>query len=98
MPRPSTGRLELQSRNAEAQGREKRSRIEDEVGDLLFVCVNLARFLKLDAEIALKKANLKFARRFRQMERTAAERGQQLSRLSADELENLWAEAKGITA
>ena len=71
-----------------------RARKEDELGDLLFVCVNLGRFLGLDAEIALKKANLKFARRFRQMEQTAAERGQQMSKLSPDELETLWAEAK----
>ncbi len=81
-----------------AEGAAKRSpnrrEIEDEVGDLLFVCVNLARFLGLDAEIALKKANLKFAQRFRQMERTAAQRGRKLSELPADELENLWREAK----
>jgi nucleoside triphosphate diphosphatase len=73
-------------------------RREDELGDLLFVCVNLARFMGLDAEIALKKANLKFSRRFREMERLAAARGQQLAGLSSDKLEVLWAEAKGNTA
>lgn len=67
---------------------------EEEVGDLLFVCVNVARLLNLDSEIALKKANLKFVRRFRQMEQTAAGRGQQLSKLSADQLEALWTAAK----
>jgi MazG family protein len=71
-----------------------RVQTEEEVGDLLFVCVNVARLLNLDSEIALKKANLKFARRFRQMEQAAVKRGQEMSRLSADELEALWAEAK----
>ena len=73
---------------------EDRSRREEEVGDLLFVGVNLARFLGLDAEIALKRANRKFSQRFREMERQAAARGTQLSSLSADELESLWNEAK----
>ncbi len=56
---------------------EDRSRREEEVGDLLFVGVNLARFLGLDAEIALKRANRKFSQRFREMERMAASRGTQ---------------------
>ena len=73
---------------------EDRSRREEEVGDLLFVGVNLARFLGLDAEIALKRANRKFSQRFREMERLAAVREAQLSALSADELEALWNEAK----
>ena len=68
--------------------------LEEEVGDLLFVGVNLARFLGLDAEIALKKSNAKFSRRFREMERTAAAGGRQLSGLSAGQLETLWSEAK----
>jgi MazG family protein len=68
--------------------------VEEEVGDLLFVGVNLARFLGLDAEIALKKANRKFARRFREMERTAAARGQSLSGLAAADLDALWNEVK----
>jgi MazG family protein len=76
----------------------ERDRKEDEFGDLLFSCVNLGRFLGLDAEIALKKANLKFSRRFREMERLAAARGAKLSGLSSDELEALWAEAKGRTS
>ena len=69
-------------------------KLEEEVGDLLFVGVNLARFLGLDAEIALKTANRKFARRFRAMERTAASRGQALSGLSAGDLDALWNEVK----
>jgi MazG family protein len=75
-----------------------RGRREDELGDLLFTCVNLARFMGFDAEIALKKANRKFAQRFREMERLAALRGQALAGLSSDELEELWGEAKASGA
>ena len=77
-----------------ASGDGSPGRIEEEVGDLLFVGVNLARFLGLDAEIALKKANRKFARRFREMERLSAARGQALRDLSAAELDALWNEVK----
>jgi MazG family protein len=76
----------------------RRGEIEEEVGDLLFVGVNLARFLGFDAEIALKKANRKFAGRFREMERIAASRGQALSGLSTAELDSLWNEVKGGNA
>jgi tetrapyrrole methylase family protein / MazG family protein len=77
-----------------ASGDGRPEKLEEEVGDLLFVGVNVARFLGLDAEIALKKANRKFARRFREMERMAAIRGQALSGLSAAELDALWNEVK----
>jgi MazG family protein len=69
-------------------------KIEEELGDLLFAAVNLARFLKLDPEIALKKANVKFARRFRAMEKLAREAGRELQALSREEMENLWSVAK----
>jgi len=77
-----------------ASGEGRAEEIEEEVGDLLFVGVNLARFLGFDAEIALKKANRKFAQRFREMERIAATRGQSLRGLSAAELDALWNEVK----
>jgi MazG family protein len=80
--------------SGDARG-EKLEELEEEAGDLLFVGVNVARFLGLDAEIALKRANGKFARRFRQMERLATARGQDLSGLSAEELDSLWNEVKG---
>jgi tetrapyrrole methylase family protein/MazG family protein len=78
----------------EALSRGDRSHIEEELGDLLFVCVNLARFLKLDAEIALKKANHKFKVRFAKMESATQVRGKQLSKCSAEELDQFWNEAK----
>ncbi len=66
------------------------SRIEEELGDLLFVAVNLARFLNTDPEIALKKANRKFISRFRAMEEEAARRGGRLADVPREEMEALW--------
>jgi len=67
---------------------------EEEVGDILFAAVNLARFLEIDPEVALKHSNLKFKERFQEMEREAARHGKSLSQLSKDELEHLWEGAK----
>jgi tetrapyrrole methylase family protein / MazG family protein len=69
-------------------------KVEEEVGDLFFAAVNLARFLKIDPEIALKKANQKFSRRFREMERLARESGRALARVPREEKESLWDAAK----
>ena len=66
-------REELAELQVELEGKNQ-GNIEDEVGDLLFAAVNLARFLKIDPEIALKNANKKFVRRFQQMEKAAADR------------------------
>ena len=71
-----------------------RAHREEEVGDLLFVAVNLARFLGFDPEVALKHSNLKFKLRFRNMELDAAHSGQRLAQLSKEELEVLWEAAK----
>jgi MazG family protein len=68
--------------------------VESEVGDLLFAVVNVARFLKLDPEIALKRANRKFIERFRQMETQTAAEGRKLADLNAAELDALWEQAK----
>jgi MazG family protein len=71
-----------------------RRRVEEEVGDLLFVAVNLARFLRVDPEIALKKANRKFVSRFRAMEQEVFRRGGRLADVSRDEMEALWDRSK----
>jgi MazG family protein len=67
---------------------------EEELGDLLFAAVNLSRFLKIDPEIALKKANAKFSRRFREMERLARKNGREFKDLPREEMEALWEAAK----
>ena len=68
--------------------------VEDEIGDLLFVLVNLARFHNVDAEQALRKANAKFRRRFAYVEQGIARRGKTCSEASLEEMESLWQEAK----
>ncbi len=69
--------------------------IEEELGDLLFVCVNLVRHARLDAEAVLRRANRKFERRFRSMERLARERhGRALDTLDLAQQEALWQQAK----
>ena len=68
--------------------------IEDELGDVLFSIVNLARHLKVDPEQALTRANRKFESRYRAMERLLQATEQSLSEMSIDELEAAWQQAK----
>jgi len=69
-------------------------RVEQEVGDLLFVAVNIARFLKIDPETALRKTNKKFIKRFQHIEQRLREAGRDFSQSDIQELERLWQEAK----
>jgi MazG family protein len=71
-----------------------RMRLEEEVGDLFFVLVNIARYLSVDPESALRKTNRKFRRRFQWMEQRLHERGTNPEKVSMDELESLWQQAK----
>jgi tetrapyrrole methylase family protein/MazG family protein len=80
--------IEELQRTSDAAGRE------DELGDLLFSLVNLARWLKVDAETALRAANARFAHRFAAMEDLCRQRGQHLSALSLAEQDTLWEEVK----
>src|SRR5450755_2781385 len=73
---------------------ELRARLEDEVGDMFFVLVNIARYLSLDPESALRKTNRKFKRRFQWMEERLGTSGRAPQQASMDELETLWQEAK----
>jgi tetrapyrrole methylase family protein/MazG family protein len=82
---------ELQETNTQAER-------QDELGDVLFVLVNLARWLDVDAESALREANLKFSRRFRAVEQLAAERDIDLSQLDLAGIDVLWAEVKRVQA
>jgi len=76
---------------AAARESQSREEMEGEIGDLLFVLVNLARFLKVDSEQALRKTNAKFRKRFAHVESRATLPGATL-----EEMEALWQEAKAL--
>ncbi|MCC7357907.1 MAG: nucleoside triphosphate pyrophosphohydrolase [Anaerolineales bacterium] len=78
----------------EAVDAEDTAALEEEVGDLLFAAVNWARWLKVDAESALRMANEKFAGRFRHMEAAAQAAGRALDSYNLQELDALWEAAK----
>lgn len=78
----------------EARAGASHEEIEGEIGDLLFVVVNLARFLKVDPEQALRRTNAKFRRRFEHVEQGLADQGKKLSEATLDEMEALWQSAK----
>jgi MazG family protein len=80
--------LDEASRNADHE------EMENEIGDLLFVLVNLARFMKVDPEQALRRTNRKFRERFGHIERRLAERGRKPADSTIEEMEALWQEAK----
>jgi len=75
---------------------ELRVRLEDEVGDLLFVLVNIARYLSLDPESALRKTNRKFRRRFEYLEERLRAQGRKPQNASLAEMESLWQESKQL--
>jgi ATP diphosphatase len=70
------------------------SRLTDEIGDLLFACVNLARKSDIDPGTALRGTNLKFERRFRRVEALLAAKGKPPDQASLEEMESLWVQAK----
>jgi MazG family protein len=73
---------------------ELRARLEDEVGDMFFVLVNIARYLALDPESALRKANRKFRKRFAQVEESLQSAGKRLQDATLEEMEAAWQKAK----
>lgn len=72
-----------------------KEKITDEAGDILFSMANLLRFMHINPEEALEKTTAKFVRRFRYIEKRAAEMEKNLEDMSIDEMERLWQEAKG---
>jgi len=84
----------LQEELVELRNAQSSRQIEEELGDVLFAAVNLARFLKVDPEIALKRTNAKFSSRFREMERLARASGRVLADVPREEMESLWDQAK----
>ena len=85
--------IEIKSEISESKVREP-DRVADEIGDLLFAAVNLARHLNNDPEDALRKGNLKFERRFRQVEALLDQMGKSPETSSLAEMERLWQQAK----
>ncbi len=85
---------EVQAEFESAAHPGRHARLEDEIGDLLFVCANLARHARVDPGSALRRANIKFERRFRAMEALAAARGQVMSALDLEQQEALWQAVK----
>jgi ATP diphosphatase len=77
-----------------ADGADNRTRLQEELGDVLFVCANLARHAKVDSGTALRQANHKFERRFRAMEALAAEQGTTMAQLDLQQQEALWQRVK----
>jgi len=72
-------------------------KIEEEMGDVLFSFVNLARFLQVDAENALERTNKKFIERFTGMEKAAAEENKMLHNMSLEEMDALWNKIKATS-
>ena len=87
-------REELEEVEAEISAGQDQVRLQDEAGDLLFACVNLARHLGIDAEMALRDANAKFDRRFRAVEDSLAWEGKSLAEADLDEMETHWTAVK----
>ncbi len=85
---------EIAEVRAELEGGRKPERMADEVGDLLFAVVNLARHLEVDAEAALRQTNAKFERRFRSIETALRAQGRSLEDAPLAEMEQLWQQAK----
>ncbi len=90
--------IELKEVIAEGNGDNdqdlKTARLEDELGDVMFVIVNIARYLRIDSESALKRANRKFKKRFQFMEAELAGQGKALEATTLQEMEALWQKAK----
>lgn len=82
---------------ADAAASNNQDAIEDEIGDLLFAVTNLARKLGVDPELALRRTNSKFTKRFNHIETSAKANAQDVNQMSLDEMEALWQEAKTLT-
>ena len=91
-PRPDTSGVAGSGRQRLPE--DLQARLEDEVGDLFFVLVNIARYLSLDPESALRKTNRKFKQRFQWIEEQLRASGRTPQQATMDELESLWQQAK----
>ena len=96
--RESEGGSKRPVKRASSPAGAQHAKLEEEAGDLLFAAVNVARFLGVDPEIALKKANRKFRDRFNFMEAAARRENRRLADLPRERMEALWNEAKSSHA
>jgi nucleoside triphosphate diphosphatase len=78
----------------EALGTKNKDEVEDELGDIFFMLVNISRFIGVNPEDAHRKTISKFIHRFRHIEKSAAEQGRKLSDMTLEEMDRLWDEAK----
>ena len=85
---------ELKELEAELSGIQNKTKIQEEMGDILFACVNLSRHLSIDAESTLRSANRKFENRFRYIEEQLKKQDKTVEQATLDEMETLWQEAK----
>lgn len=85
---------ELAEVQAELNDGEEQDRLQAEIGDLLFACVNLARHAGVDPEASLRQANTSFERRYRVMESLLAAEGRNMEELNIEAMEQLWSQAK----
>ena len=86
----------LESKNSAKLPQRLRARLEDEVGDLFFVLVNIARHLSVDPESALRRTNRKFRQRFGWLEEQLHKQGLQPEEATMDQMEELWQQAKTL--
>jgi XTP/dITP diphosphohydrolase len=87
---------EINEVREEVVNTSEKSRIEDEIGDLLFSIVNAARLYDVEPETALERTNRKFIRRFKYLEEKALDSGRSLKEMTLEEMEAIWQEAKSI--
>ena len=85
---------ELDELHHEIQSASNQARLTEEYGDLLFACINLARHLNIDPELALSNTNNKFKRRFEYLEQQLKNNNRSLYETDPEEMESLWQEAK----
>jgi uncharacterized protein YabN with tetrapyrrole methylase and pyrophosphatase domain len=86
--------LQADTAATSAEGQRQHERLAAELGDVLFCVVNVCRYLKIDPELALKRTNASFERRFRYVERGLAARGKTPQQATLAEMDRLWDEGK----
>jgi XTP/dITP diphosphohydrolase len=86
--------LQLDASNQSVDNEQQKMKIEEEMGDLLFSVINYARFLNIDPDNALAKTNKKFLSRFQAMENIVTEKGQRMTDLSLEQMDEIWNEVK----